>query len=81
MSRIMRGFCVGESFGLAFAFAFVESRFRGGLLALPLPGAGVTFFAAAKKATVLRVKRWGAKNQGFGGFQAVPSRIMALSCV
>jgi hypothetical protein len=29
----------------------VESRFRGGLLALPLPGAGVTFFAAAKKVT------------------------------
>ncbi|MDR5742084.1 hypothetical protein QCE73_02805, partial [Caballeronia sp. LZ029] len=53
MSRIMRGFCVGELFGFAFAFAFafVESRFRGGLLALPLPGAGVTFFAAAKKVT------------------------------
>jgi hypothetical protein len=30
---------------------FAGSRFRGGLLALPLPGAGVTFFAAAKKVT------------------------------
>ena len=30
---------------------FVESCFRVGLLALPLPGAGVTFFAAAKKVT------------------------------
>src|SRR6201994_1406471 len=30
---------------------FAGSRIRGGLLALPLPGAGVTFFAAAKKVT------------------------------
>src|ERR1700760_5201460 len=30
---------------------FVGSRFRGGLLALPLCGAAVTFFAAAKKVT------------------------------
>ncbi|WP_152979174.1 hypothetical protein [Caballeronia cordobensis] len=30
---------------------FVESCFVVGLLALPLPGAGVTFFAAAKKVT------------------------------
>ncbi|SAK55231.1 hypothetical protein AWB75_01985 [Caballeronia catudaia] len=29
----------------------MESCFRVGLLALPLPGAGVTFFAAAKKVT------------------------------
>jgi hypothetical protein len=29
----------------------VKSCFRVGLLALPLPGAGVTFFAAAKKVT------------------------------
>jgi hypothetical protein len=33
------------------AWAFVKSCFRVGLLALPLPGAGVTFFAAAKKVT------------------------------
>src|SRR6202000_3171374 len=32
-------------------FFFAGSRYRGGLLALPLPGAGVTFFAAAKKVT------------------------------
>gem|GEM_PF-2359590 len=32
-------------------FVFAGSRVRGGLLALPLPGAGVTFFAAAKKVT------------------------------
>jgi hypothetical protein len=32
------------------------SRYRVGLLALPLCGAAVTFFAAAKKATVLSVK-------------------------
>ncbi|CAL8476153.1 protein of unknown function (plasmid) [Caballeronia sp. S22] len=30
---------------------FGEAWFRVGLLALPLPGAGVTFFAAAKKVT------------------------------
>jgi hypothetical protein len=29
----------------------VKSYFRVGLFALPLPGAGVTFFAAAKKVT------------------------------
>jgi hypothetical protein len=29
----------------------MESRFLVGLFALPLPGAGVTFFAAAKKVT------------------------------
>ncbi|BBP99270.1 hypothetical protein BSFA1_43990 [Burkholderia sp. SFA1] len=31
--------------------SFAGSRFGVGLLALPLPGAGVTFFAAAKKVT------------------------------
>ena len=34
-----------------FFFAFAGSRFVIGLLALPLCGAGVTFFAAAKKVT------------------------------
>ncbi|WP_175585623.1 hypothetical protein [Caballeronia cordobensis] len=37
-----------------FVFVFVSVRgtcFVVGLLALPLPGAGVTFFAAAKKVT------------------------------
>jgi hypothetical protein len=33
------------------AVGFVKSRFRVGLLALPLCGAAVTFFAAAKKVT------------------------------
>jgi hypothetical protein len=33
------------------ACASMESCFRVGLPALPLPGAGVTFFAAAKKVT------------------------------
>src|ERR1700742_3238626 len=42
-------FVVG--FGVVFAVVFAGSRFRVGLLALPLPGAGVTFFAAAKKVT------------------------------
>jgi hypothetical protein len=37
-------------FGLVFG-VFAGSRIRVGLLALPLPGAGVTFFAAAKKVT------------------------------
>jgi hypothetical protein len=45
---------MGYFFG--FASAFAGSRFLVGLLALPLCGAAVTFFAAAKKATVLRVK-------------------------
>ena len=35
----------------ACGWASMKSCFRVGLLALPLPGAGVTFFAAAKKVT------------------------------
>jgi hypothetical protein len=38
------------------SWSFAGSRFALGLLALPLCGAAVTFFAAAKKATVLSVK-------------------------
>src|SRR6201999_3633852 len=38
-------------FGVVFAVVFAGSRFRVGLLALPLCGAAVTFFAAAKKVT------------------------------
>ena len=34
-----------------FAVRFVGAYIRVGLFALPLPGAGVTFFAAAKKVT------------------------------
>ncbi|MDR5766193.1 hypothetical protein, partial [Caballeronia sp. LZ028] len=36
-------------FALRFGFGFAGSRFRVGLLALPLCGAALTFFAAAKK--------------------------------
>ena len=34
-----------------YEIASMKSCFRVGLFALPLPGAGVTFFAAAKKVT------------------------------
>ncbi|MDR5786904.1 hypothetical protein P9281_10175 [Caballeronia sp. LP003] len=57
MRIFFKGMMLGSPFCfLLFAFAFAGSRFRVGLLALPLCGAAVTFFAAAKKATVLSVK-------------------------
>jgi hypothetical protein len=40
---------LGPGFAFAFAFVFAGSRIRVGLLALPLCGAALTFFAAAKK--------------------------------
>ncbi|WP_250477205.1 hypothetical protein, partial [Caballeronia sp. INML1] len=55
---------MGYFFG--FASAFAGSRFLVGLLALPLCGAAVTFFAAAKKATVLRVKCWVTSDRDVG---------------
>jgi hypothetical protein len=55
--------------------------FHVGLFALPLCGAALTFFAAAKKATVLRVKRQRANDHALGGLQGVKSRIIALSWV
>ena len=44
---------------------FYGTCFVFGLLALPLSGAGLTFFAAAKKATVLKVKRESIKGSCF----------------
>src|SRR6201991_1918988 len=44
---MISGFGISSMTGVDFA----GSRVRVGLLALPLPGAGVTFFAAAKKVT------------------------------
>src|SRR6202012_3867824 len=41
----------GQPWGRLMGFVAAGSRFLFGLFALPLPGAGVTFFAAAKKVT------------------------------